>query len=140
LNYNTLLALAYESGIVKNVLPAAHPAHLKVNALIKLCGLDKFPGNPEPGRKPSDADMRWKFRLDTMGMATRSRPRLETNDTVSMREQIVENAQSHGGFGIWFEVFKNDADMRLRLIAAFPGTATDCFDNGSPIPKPGSEL
>jgi hypothetical protein len=137
---NTLLALSYESGIVKNALPTTHPAYLKVNALIKLCGLDKFPGNPEQGRKPSTADMRWKSRSDTLGKANRARKNLAANDTLPMREQIVETAQSQGGFSIWFEVFKNDADMRLRLIAAFPGTATDCFDNGSPIPKPGAEL
>ncbi|MEN9867528.1 MAG: hypothetical protein RL748_3118 [Pseudomonadota bacterium] len=59
-------------------------------------------------------------------------------DTPEMREEVIERAKDRGGFSIWFEVFHDDADMRQRLIAAFPGTAADCFDKlALPIPRPG---
>lgn len=38
-------------------------------------------------------------------------------------------------------VFRNDPDMRNRLIRAFPGTATNCFDpQGAPVPRPGGQI
>lgn len=137
---NTLLAIDYVNGIAKNALSQTHPAHQQVNALIKLVGLDKVPSNPDSDRRPTPADQRWKYRMDTLGKAKLTKQRLLANDTVPMREQIVETALSHGGFSIWFKVFENDVDMRLRLLAAFPGTSTRCFDNGRPIQKPGTVL
>ena len=58
-----------------------------------------------------------------------------------VREWIVETAISRGGFSIWFTVLGDDEDMRLRLINAFIGTATNCFDqNGLSIHRPGGMI
>jgi len=51
-----------------------------------------------------------------------------TPDPSLVRDLIVALAQETGFFSVWMEVFRNDEDMRRRLIAAFPGTARSCFD------------
>ena len=138
---NTLRAFVYQHGLVMASGGLVAPLRAKVDALIRLVGLDKDPGNPDPERRPSSADRRWKYRQDCWGLAQRSLNRLQANDTIELRAQIVENAISRGGFGIWFSVFVGDADMRRRLVAAFPGTAQNCFDaNAIPIQRIGGQL
>lgn len=134
--HNTLTAFSYANGAIKNVLKTSHPAYLKVEALILLTGLDKDPGHPNKNRRPENTDLRWKDRFDLWEKATKSKERLAKDDSLGMREEIVESALGWGGFGIWFEVFKNDVDMCVRLIRAFPGTAPDCFDNHLPVCRP----
>jgi uncharacterized protein (TIGR02646 family) len=58
-----------------------------------------------------------------------------------LRNTLVKLAAATGFFSIWMATFANDQDMRLRFIAAFPGTKqSGCFDtNGmsiSPAPNP----
>lgn len=137
---NTITAFSYSHGMVRNMLDAAHPAHAKVDALIVLTGLDKDPGHPDRKRRPDDTDQRWKDRLDIWEKANRSKLRLAKVDCVDMRDEIIEAAVGWGGFAIWFEVFKDDVDMCVRLIQAFPGTAPDCFDKHLPILRPGTIL
>lgn len=61
--------------------------------------------------------------------------------TDAVRRRIVAEAVARGFFSIWMKVFEADPDMRLRFIAAFKGTAADCFDAGglprSPRPANG---
>lgn len=135
---NTLRAIEYSNGLVQNRLSLTDPAHGLVDALISLVGLDKDPGHPKKDRRPDVSDQRWKDRLDALDIARRCYARLATCNTVEMREIIVESALGWGYFAVWFEVFKNDLDMCSRLISAFPGTAKDCFDNYSPVQRPGS--
>jgi hypothetical protein len=134
---NTLLVFTYPQGMVKNALPQNHPAHKKADALILLLGLDKDPGNPDRKRRPTNSDERWKRRTENFDLANRQKQNLAKHDNEGLREAIVEIALGWGGFAIWFEVFQDDEDMKARLIAAFPGTAPDCFDNHSPVPRPG---
>lgn len=135
---NTLRAMDYSSGLVRNGLSLTDPAHRLADALIILVGLDKDPGHRDKERRPEDSDQRWKDRLDTLDRARQCKARLAARDTTELRETIVESALGWGSFSIWFEVFKDDVDMCARLIHAFPGTAQDCFDNHRPVQRPAS--
>ena len=138
---NTLRAFRYRGGIVEidgaleqNIFPLAQ-------ALYLLVGLDKDPGNPHVDRKPSPADRRWKTRQEIWDLAEESKRNLEQADSPQMRAQVALTAKSRGGFAIWFSVFQQDHDMLARLIAAFPGSAADCFDNNcAVVSRPGGRL
>ena len=136
--HNTFLALAYpRTGypIPASFLTAAQNA--RVQAIIELVGLDRIPGHTQF----SVRDTRWRKRVEVWGYAERSLANLRKNDTLHMRSQIIIAAKGHGFWSVWMTVFKNDADMLNRLIAAFPGTARDCFDaNGLPVSRPGGTI
>ena len=69
------------------------------------------------------------------------RARLATNNTIQVRELIVENAIGRGMFSIWWTVFAGDADMRRRLREAFVGTHHPSFDGTENlVPRLGGQL
>ena len=129
---NTFRALTYsEGGIVSPALEGALGE--KATRTIKLMGLDKGPSNPD-----SMSDRRWLNRKTAWDLAQRSKANLECCDTPGMRDQIIISATGHGYWSIWMTVFSDDSDMKRRLIRAFPGTATDCFDpeeGYAPVPR-----
>lgn len=140
---NTLRAYRYLGGLVE-VEPALD-ARVRplAEALYRLVGLDKDPGNPSRTRRPPSADRRWKTRQDIWDVAQISLSNLQKPgaDTTPMRDQIALTAAARGGFGIWFTVFRTDRDMLRRLIAAFPGSTVECFDHeGEVIQRPGGRL
>ncbi len=57
--------------------------------------------------------------LITWRKANDSLRRLSRNDTVELREEIVETAIATGLFSIWWTVFAADENMcsRLRVVA-----------------------
>jgi uncharacterized protein (TIGR02646 family) len=65
-------------------------------------------------------------------------------DNVTLRKWIVNCALATGFFSIWITVFADDADMRRRLISAFPGTSdSGCFHapTGLPVsPAPNPDM
>jgi hypothetical protein len=104
---------------------------------LSLFGLNRHPNHP----RLTAADNRWKEREDAWRIAQRALQRLQTNNNEFMREQILDTAKSQGFWSVWMTVFKNDTDMLQRLIAAFPGTCRDCFDElGNPLPRSGGNL
>lgn len=138
---NTLRAFKYRMAIVEvaDTLDAA--ARPLAEALHRLVGLDKDPGNPLPARRPTSADRRWLTRHETWNLAKESLQDLTDADTPQMRAQIVRTAKTRGGFGIWFTVFRADRDMLRRLIAAFPGSTIECFNqDGETLQRPGGRL
>jgi len=140
---NTVRAFSYRQGLVElvNTLgPAIHPL---AEALYRLVGLDRDPGNPDVTRRSSDADRRWRTRQEIWDLAQISLGNLQQPgaDTPQMRAQIALTAAARGGFGIWLTVFGHDQDMLVRLIAAFPGSTPECFDQGGmALPRPGGRL
>jgi hypothetical protein len=119
------------------VLTAAEASRAQVT--IALTGLDKFPGNP--GREPTTSDRRWLRRHEIWQMAQRDRSRLLANNTIEVRELIVENALGRGMFSIWWTVFAGDIDMRRRLREAFVGTHIASFDaNENLVARVGGQL
>ena len=137
---NTLRAVEYVRGGLIGPHPSLLPAMAaKAVATLQLTGLDRDPGNA--GRTPSRSDQRWLRRHDTWRLAEESRARLTDQDTMAMREQIVETAIAHGMFCIWWTVFDGDVDMRRRLREAFTGTHAASFDvNENPVPRAGGQL
>ena len=139
---NTMLGFQYHVGGL--VFPSSALPNLiekKARAMIVLVGLDKDPGNPDNSRLPSKSDQRWLHRKETWEKAQKAKRDLQRSDSNTVREWIVETAISRGGFSIWFTILGDDEDMRLRLINAFIGTATNCFDqNGLCIHRPGGMI
>ncbi len=109
----------------------------KAQRTLELTGLDRVPGHP----RFSERDLRWRKRRQAWGVALLSLQNLRQHDSEAMRTQITLLAASRGFFSIWMTVFREDPDMKRRLIASFPGTALSCFDaNGDPVPRPGGAI
>lgn len=123
---NTFRALRYDTGglVSCNVAAPAGLVQLAKNT-IWMTGLDRVPGHPQLSPK----DRRWMGRQTAWGCAELALANLRQSDTDEMRGQIVETAVARGHWSIWMTVFADDQDMLQRLIGAFPGTATDCFDD-----------
>lgn len=140
---NTLKAFVYREAIVEVADTLDATTRPLAEALRRLVGLDKDPGNPLPDRRPTSADRRWRTRQEIWGVAQESLKNLSqpAADTPQMRAQIALTAAARGGFGIWFTVFKDDNDMLTRFVAAFPGSAIDCFDHsGQCLQRPGGKI
>ena len=137
---NTLRAFEYVPGGPISPHPSLRPAMaVKAVATLKLTGLDRYPGNA--GRAPTTSDQRWLRRQQAWVKAKRCRHILTGQDTVEVRELIVENAIARGMFSIWWTVFAGDVDMRRRLREAFKGTHGASFDiNENLVPRIGGHL
>ena len=131
---NTFRALSYTSG--GKVAARDGDFKQKAENIISLTGLDKTPN------EDTASDRRWLNRREAWDMAVRSKGRLSRNDSGDFREQIIETAVANGFWSAWMTVFESDADMLKRLIVAFKGTASSCFDtqNGyAPIARNGGQ-
>lgn len=124
---NTLRAMQYLRGGLVEAHPAL-PPHLRAKALatIRLVGLDRFPGNA--GREPSNRDLRWLKRERLWALAERYKRNLAADDSVYLRDAVVDLAVAKGMFSIWWTVFEGNVEMRRRLREAFTGTDAPCFD------------
>ncbi|MDY6805035.1 MAG: HNH endonuclease [Cyanobacteriota bacterium] len=134
---NTIRAFEYlQGGILQvnsNLTNSEKELAIKT---LELTGLDKIPKNDSANK-----DYRWLNRSKAWEKAEWSLRNLRRNDTPEMREQIVETAASRGFFSVWMTVFREDRDMLLRFIDAFPGTCRSCFDGqGQSIARPGGFL
>jgi uncharacterized protein (TIGR02646 family) len=132
---NTFLAFVYSEGgriTVNDKLDDRQKTCAQKT--LELAGLQKQPGANDLRK----SDMRWIHRLQTWDKAVISLKRLKGNDSIALREQIVDTADSNGHWSIWMTVFKDDKDMLRRFIKKFRGTSEQCFDGeGTPIPRKG---
>ena len=137
---NTLRAFEYGPGGLIGPHPSLTPAMAKkAVATLQLIGLDHYPSNG--GLQRTISDQRWQRRRQIWGRAKKDHARLVSQNTAAMRELIVENAIVCGMFSIWWTVFADDVDMRLRLRKAFTGTHGASFDaNENPVPRAGGQL
>ncbi len=88
-------------------------------------------------------DPRASERAEVYLLAQRYASRLPTApDPALLRDAIVDLALARGFFSVWMHHFEGDGELRRRLVAAFPGTARDCYDEASmaPVPRPGGRL
>lgn len=125
---NTGFTFLYTFGMITANPQMNEADRNRASSTLVLLGLDRDPGNPNRRRRPTKNDRRWQRRLEVWEMAQRALGRLNTNNSIEVRESIVEIATSRGMFSIWMKVFENDTDMRGRFIRAFPGTADECYD------------
>lgn len=136
---NTLRAFEYGPDGLIGPHPCLMPTMAKkATATLQLTGLDRDPSNY--GRKLA-SDYRWQRRQEVWEKAKMCRDTLTSQDTVKVRELIVENATACGMFSIWWTVFAGDVDMRQRLREAFVGTDAGSFDGKeNPVPRAGGQL
>jgi uncharacterized protein (TIGR02646 family) len=136
---NTLRAFEYGTGgVIAPHSSLAEPFRAKAEASASLFGLDRVPG---AAVSPTQNDLRWLKRFETWRKAGDALRRLSQNDTVELREQIVDTALATGLFSIWWTVFAAEANMRSRLCLAFVGTCPKSFDtNGNLQARPGGQL
>ncbi len=132
---NTLYALKYlEGGIIEINDSLSSLQKSKAEALIKLVGLDKYPGNPDyPDGFPS-GDKRWEHRRKAWEFAQSKLNDYRANLITPIK--IAEFAVQRGFFSVWFTVFSEKIEVRKALFLAFSGTDTDSFDEmTTPIPR-----
>ena len=137
---NTLRTFEYlPGGLIGPQPELSHTNSMKALATLNLTGLDRYPGSPV--QEPTKSDQRWLRRQQAWEKATRCQDVLATQDTVEVRELIVDVALGRGHFSIWWTVFTDDVDMRRRLREAFIGTHEASFDiNENSIPRAGGQL
>lgn len=115
-NDNTFNAFEYRSGGRVSVGDNLRKDnHKKALALFDLVGL---------GAKESRTDKRRHKRRWAWDQAVEVRDKLVGKDD-SQRRLAVMVAAGTGFFSVWMAVFQDDADMRRRLVDAFPGTRDD---------------
>lgn len=103
----------------------------KARNYIRLVGLDRWHRHPDL----SDADDRAERRKEIANIAIRERNRYDASNPNDL-QNILINAIAHGFFSVWLTVFAQYPEVKNALIAAFTGTARDCFDSdGNPIPR-----
>ena len=137
---NTLRAFVYvPGGLIELHSRLSLAKATKAVATLNLTGLNRYPGRP--GQEPTNSDQRWLRRQQTWQLAKKNRSRLADQDTVIVRQLIVEIAIARGMFSIWWTVFSGDVDMRRRLREAFIGTHRASFNiNENPVPRVGGQL
>ena len=104
-------AFEYRSAGQVSVNNGLAPAErCKASALFALVGL---------GAAGSPTDRRRHKRRQAWDLAVRVQGLINNDNS---RTLAVEVALKSGFFSVWMVVFRNDDDMRQRLVEAFPGT------------------
>ncbi|NOQ36529.1 MAG: HNH endonuclease [Methylococcaceae bacterium] len=135
---NTLRAFRYEKDRIPQIKQSLNATQQQIaqNSL-ELTGLSRERGHPKFSKK----DRRCEKRNEAWGKAERAKLNLNRQPVDCMREQIIDTATSTGFWSVWMTVFQDDTDMRQRLINAFQGTCTQCFDNNTqPIQRMGGNI
>lgn len=140
---NTFAAFTYTPD--GRVEPAAHltgPQRNVARDTLALTGLDRRVSRVRDENGRLVAIDRVSQRMEVWLVAEESLRDLHAHPGEAMRRQIVKTALAYGSFSIWMRIFEHEADMRRRLIQAFPGTAQDCFDAATvPVsPRPANAL
>jgi len=134
---NTAAAFLYTADGRVQVAPKLTAARTrKAQALLSLVGLDKAAtasGGSSPATSTNEAQValdRVSQRMQAWLEASEARAELQAQPQLEpLRRVIVKLALARGFFSVWMTVFADDADMRARLIKAFPGTAeSGCFE------------
>ncbi|WP_367156139.1 HNH endonuclease [Methylomonas sp. HYX-M1] len=140
---NTFMAFNYDSQ--GRVLPNkihTDSINRKIEATWLALGLNKHPDSQISGQQtPTSKDKRWLHRQQAWQNAAKRKSQLAAFDTEERRTEIVEMTIQRGFWSVWMTVFQDDVDMRRRLIEAFPGTCSNCFDGQfQPISRPGGQI
>lgn len=142
---NTFVAFQYLPDGTVTSSKQAQNADLQAlaDASLRLTGLDKAALNFPDANGRQVAFDRVSQRMETWLKAESAKSDIAAEPQSStLRDYVVKLAEETGFFSVWMTVFSGDADMCIRLIRAFPGTAASgCFDltNGatvSPAPNP----
>lgn len=135
---NTLRAFFYEQDQPPQIVEDDDDVDTdQAQRTLDLTGINRDPTHP----RFSDRDRRWLKRMNAWSLAEQARTWIGENDSGQIRSMAVELAKGIGFWSVWFTVFKDDTDMRRRLIDGFPGTETLCFaDDMTLEPRPGGSI
>ncbi|HLA34344.1 MAG TPA: HNH endonuclease [Rhodocyclaceae bacterium] len=75
-------------------------------------------------------------RLDAWLLADRYAGKLAKNPSADLADAIADLAKTSGFFSIWLAAFETVPSFRQKLIAAFTGTESACFDTITTLPTP----
>lgn len=121
---NTFIDFIYDAGGRVLVNPnLAGEAKKKAERLYELFKLGRY---PHTGFFPTDADDRWKGRMEAWTLAETYKTRYQNG--LLLLDDIVEMARAKGFWSVWYTVFDGIDEVRQALITAFPGTSAECFD------------
>lgn len=145
---NTFRALVFHPDGRITLAPGLNAAEIGLmEETIKLVKLHRHRSEARKEDQPTPRDKRVDFRLNAWTCAQRQLELYEEflHDPVYsevLATQIAEEiAPKYWFFSIWMTVFADHPTMRQRFIAAFPGTAPDCFNlSGQPVPRPGGRF
>lgn len=134
---NTFRAFIYEKDRSPQIAGFLNAAQQQIaQNTLELTGLNREPSSPETVK-----DKRWKARKAAWDAALQAKVNLGQQPSEQMSQIILVLAIHTGFWSIWMTVFQNDTDMRQRLIDAFQGTSTDCFDGQTQaLPRPNGQL
>lgn len=140
---NTAIAYDYAPDGIITVNSALNARQQEMAAAtLTLTGLDKPISEFMDDNGITVAIDRVAQRQEAWGEAERAKTSLRKNSSPEMSELIIRLAVRTGYFSIWMTVFRRNPALRQKLITAFAGTATDCFDaKTQPIsPRPDNGL
>ena len=92
----------------------------------KLFELFKLGRHPYSNSLPTEADYRWRERMEAWKLAENYNKKYH-NNTLWV-EDILAMALAKGFWSVWFTVFDGIQEVREALIKGFPGTSSECFD------------
>ena len=136
---NTFAAFEYlpDGSVQASPLATGNGLTAIAEATLALTGLDKAAPNTHDENGRQVALDRVSQRMEVWLNAQEARNDIAKNPNNHMlRSYVIKLATKTGFFSVWMSVFSGDADMRIRLVNAFPGTAeSGCFDmvNGNPV-------
>ena len=142
---NTFLAFTYRADGTVSTSDFADEQGMNQQAqdTLALTGLDKTPSAVLDENERRIAIDRVSQRMQAWAVAEDTKNEIDKKTGCqALRSIAVHAARGHGFFSIWMTVFQGDADMRNRLIDAFPGTRDrGCFNPVdtspvSPAPNP----
>lgn len=136
---NTLAAFTY---LPDGSIQPSQAADRMAMDTLSLTGLEKAAREVFDENGKLVASDRIGQRMEAWLTARRAQDRLARNPNEELKETIVELALKEGFFTVWMIVFESVPEMKRRLIAAFPGTAQDCFGANTNLisPRPANGL
>ena len=93
----------------------------------KLVGLGNIPNVKDKDRRFGQRSIAYQKALDSLKNWNHMKD-LSKEYQDDMKKQIIMTALGDGFFSIWMEVFRDEQEIRLALIKAFPGTNLNCYD------------
>jgi hypothetical protein len=138
---NTFAVFLYREDGILEAMPSANATHFQNTVDIPGLNREMRLTHDDVGRLV--ATDRRSQRMEAWGQIEEALTDWQGSPTGIVKRRILAHAESLGFFSIWMKVFEGEIEIRQGLIAAFRGTAQDCFDpvTTAPIsPRPANGL
>lgn len=130
---NTDLAFVYdEVNIISPKVGLSNTVNQAALATIQLMGLNRAPHLPN---QPTEADTRWRSKMEAWDKAKRSLNNWNNNPSPEMAETIAMTTTG-GHFSIWCTVFQNHPQVINAIIAEHPSTYSNTNNQNIRILRP----